>query len=54
VIINKILTISPEHTHGILVDSDNGEIVREKLILDSSSSLNYFFPENTNRKVPPS
>ena len=36
-IVKKILTRTPEHTHGILVELDNGEIGRVKIILDFSA-----------------
>jgi uncharacterized repeat protein (TIGR03833 family) len=37
-IVKKILTRTPEHTHGILVELDNGEIGRVKTIVGSSSN----------------
>ncbi|MBT6690409.1 DUF2196 domain-containing protein [archaeon] len=40
-VVKKILSRTPEHTHGILVELDNGEIGRIKTILDfSSGSVN--------------
>jgi uncharacterized repeat protein (TIGR03833 family) len=38
-IVKKILTLTPEHTHGILVELENCEIGRVKAIVDSSSNF---------------
>lgn len=48
-IVKKILTRTPEHTHGILVELDNGEVGRVKTILDSlSGSVNDLSSEASN------
>ena len=51
--VSKILTQTPQHTHGILVELHNGEIGRIKKIISNSSSpdlnqkLNYTMDEHS-------
>jgi uncharacterized repeat protein (TIGR03833 family) len=51
-VISKILTRSPEHTHGILVELKNGETGRVKKIIKSSTPTNRHKKEIIGKQTP--